>query len=62
MHDGIVRTLSNVYHILDLKLNLISLGTLESNGRRYSDEGGVLKVSKCTMVLMKGANVVVSIF
>jgi len=29
-HDGIVKTLSNVCHIPDLKRNLISLGTLES--------------------------------
>ena len=28
MHDGIVRTLSNVRHVSNLKKNLISLGTL----------------------------------
>lgn len=30
MHDGIVRTLTNVRHMPDLKKKLISLGTLES--------------------------------
>ncbi|KAL5547991.1 hypothetical protein UlMin_003222 [Ulmus minor] len=30
MHDGIVRTLGNVRHILELKKNLISLGTFDS--------------------------------
>ena len=30
MHDGVVRTLIEVWHILDLKKNLISLGTLDS--------------------------------
>jgi len=37
-----------------LKDNLISLGTLESLGYRYLVEGGVLKVSKGALVLMKG--------
>ena len=53
-HDSILRTLSNVCHILDLKRNYISLGTLESNGCKYSTEGGVLKISKGALVLMKG--------
>ncbi|XP_020271762.1 uncharacterized protein LOC109846933 [Asparagus officinalis] len=37
-HDGIVRTLSNVRHILELKKNLISLGTIDSNGFKFSAE------------------------
>jgi len=43
--DGVIRTLSNVRHVPDLTRNLISLGTLESKGCKYSAEGGVLKVS-----------------
>jgi len=39
MHDGIMRTLKNIRHILDLKKNLISLGTLDSLGYKYSGEG-----------------------
>ena len=54
MHDGIIRTLSNVRHVLDLKKNLISLGTLHSNGYKFSAEGGVLRVSKGFLVVMKG--------
>ncbi|KAH0672789.1 hypothetical protein KY290_025021 [Solanum tuberosum] len=53
-HDGVIRTLTNVHHILDLKRNFISLVTLESLGCKYSAEGGVLKVSKGVLVLMKG--------
>ena len=53
-HDGIVRTLTNVHHIPDLKCDLISLGTLKSNGCRYWAKVGVLKVSKGALVLMKG--------
>lgn len=52
-HDGVVRTNTKVRHIPDLKGNLISLGTLESLGYRFSAEGGVLKVSRGALVLMK---------
>ena len=54
IHDGIVRTLSNVRHVPDLKCNFISLGTLESKGCKYSAEGGVLKVSKGNLILLQG--------
>ena len=32
MSDGVVRTLEEVRHILDMRKNLISLGTLDSKG------------------------------
>ena len=57
MHDGIVRTLSNVRHVPDLRKNLISLGTLDSNGYKFSVEGGVLRVSKGSLIVMKGKKV-----
>ena len=53
MHDGMIRTLTNVRHVPNLKRNLISLGTFESLGCKYTIEGGVLKVSKGALVLMK---------
>ena len=37
-----------------MKKNLISLGTLDSNGYYYKSENGLIKVSKGTMVVMKG--------
>lgn len=53
MHDGIVRTLRNVRCVPELKKNLISLGTLESFGCKYTGEGGVLEVSRGGLVVMK---------
>ena len=58
MHDGIVRTLSNVWHVPDLKKNLNSLGTLNSNGYKFSAEGRVLRVSKGSLVVMKRKKVI----
>ncbi|XXG39781.1 hypothetical protein AAC387_Pa01g0653 [Persea americana] len=54
MHDGIVRTLSDVRHIPELKKNLISLGTLDFNGCAYKAGGGVMRISKGALVVMKG--------
>jgi len=53
MHDGMIRTLTNVRHVPDFKRNLISPGTLESPGCKYTVEGGVLKVCKGALVLIK---------
>ena len=54
MFDGIVRTLGDFRHVPDLKRNLISLTTLNAKGYKYTGEGGVLKISKRALVVMKG--------
>ena len=52
--DGVVHTLGDVRHVLDLKRNLISLSTLDAKGYKYTGEGGVLKISKGALVVIKG--------
>jgi hypothetical protein len=54
MHDGIVRTLADVRHIPSMSKNLISLSTLDAKGYKYSGGDGVLKVSKGSLIVMKG--------
>ena len=54
MHDGIIRTLTDVRHIPDMRKNLISLSTLGGKGYKYSGGDGVLKVSKGSLIVMKG--------
>jgi hypothetical protein len=53
MHDGSVRTLTDVRHVPELRKNLISLGVLDSVGYKCTTQGGVLKVSKDILVVMK---------
>ncbi|KAK3030790.1 hypothetical protein RJ639_037171 [Escallonia herrerae] len=53
MFDGIVRTLGDVRYIPDLKKKLISLGRLDSIYCSISIKGGIMKVSKGAMVIMK---------
>ncbi|KAK3023698.1 hypothetical protein RJ639_044308 [Escallonia herrerae] len=54
MHDGIVRTLTDVRHVPELRKNMISLGTLDSNGCSYRATGGVMRIMKGALVVMKG--------
>ncbi|KAK2968054.1 hypothetical protein RJ640_015236 [Escallonia rubra] len=54
MHDGIVRTLTDVRHVPELRKILISLGTLNSNGCSYRAAGGVMRIMKSALVVMKG--------
>ncbi|KAL5740548.1 hypothetical protein ACOSQ2_029728 [Xanthoceras sorbifolium] len=57
MHDGVVRTLTDVRHIPDLKRNLISLSTLDSNGYKFTGGDGVLKVAKGSLIVMKAEKI-----
>lgn len=52
MHD-IVKILTNVRHIWELKKNLTSLGTLDSNGSTYKIENRVMKILKGALIMMK---------
>lgn len=54
MYDSVVRTFSNVHHVPDLKKNLLSLGIFDSQGYKYTGEGGVLTISKGALVFVKG--------
>lgn len=57
MHDGIIRELINVRHVLEPKknlMNLISLSMLDKARCSIRVESKVLKVLKGSMVLMKG--------
>ncbi|XP_070042459.1 uncharacterized protein [Nicotiana tomentosiformis] len=53
MHDDVVRTLTDVRYVPELKKNLISLGTLESLGCKFTGEGGVLKIFQSARLIMK---------
>ena len=54
MFDGVVRTLGDIKYVPNLTRNLISLSTLDAKWYKYTDEGGVLKISKGALIVMKG--------
>ena len=57
MFDGIVRELTYVRYVPELKSNLISLGVLDSCGYKYTGQGGALTLSKGSLVVMKATKV-----
>jgi hypothetical protein len=54
MFDGIIRTLSDVCYILDMNRNLISLSTLDVKGFKYQGGDKLIKVSRGSLIVMKG--------
>ena len=48
MYDNIVRTLTSVRYVPNLKKILISLGVLDSDGYKFTGQNGLLKVLKVT--------------
>ena len=53
MFDEVVRVLSNVRHVPDLRRNLISLRVLVNLGHSYSSKGGIMKITKSFFMVMK---------
>ena len=54
MFDGMVRELKEVRYVPQLKKNLISVGALKMLGLMVSIRDGVLKMTKGSMLVMKG--------
>ncbi|KAG8501094.1 hypothetical protein CXB51_003171 [Gossypium anomalum] len=54
IHDGKVRTLSDVRYVPDLRKNLISLSILNLKGCRINIESSGIKVSRGALILLKG--------
>ena len=57
MFDGVVGVISNVKHVPDTMKNLISLGVLDDLGYSYSSKGGIMKITKGSLIVMKGKKV-----
>ena len=53
MFDGQVRTLTNIWHVLNLKKNLLSLKALKARGYKFSGADGGIKVTKGSMMILK---------
>ena len=54
MFDGVVKELTEVRYVLQMKKNIISVGAVESKGLKMTLENGILKVTKGSMIVIKG--------
>ena len=54
MFDGVVRNLTDVRYVPQMKKNIISLGTVESKGLKVKLDNEILKVTKGSLAVIKG--------
>ena len=54
MFDSVVRDLIEVRYVLQMKKNIISIEAMESKGLKITLENVVLKITKGSIVVMKG--------
>ena len=54
MFDEMVRELKEVRYVPQLKKTLISVGALKALGLEISIKDGVLKMTRCSIVVLKG--------
>jgi len=54
MFDGMIRELKKMRYVSQLKRNLILVGALKTLGLEVSIKDGVLKITKGSMVVLKG--------
>lgn len=57
MFDGTNKILNDVRHVLEIRKNLISLGVLNTNGYKTFIQGGVMKIYKGILLVMKAKKV-----
>ena len=53
MIDGTNKILTDVRHVPKLRKNIISLGVLDTNGYKTFIQGGVMKIYKGILLVMK---------
>jgi len=54
MFDSMIRDLTDVRYAPQMKKNIISVGAVESKGLKVTLKNGILKITKMSMVVMKG--------
>ena len=62
MYDGTIRTLQGVRHVKGLMKNLLSIGQLDDLGCKTHIQGGILKVVKGSLVVMKAEKVAANLY
>ena len=62
MYDGTVRIIQEVRHVKDLKKNLLYVGQLDNLGCKIHTEGGILKVVRGNLVVMKAEKIMANLY
>jgi hypothetical protein len=62
MYDGLIRTISGVRHVKDLKKNLLSIGQFDSLGCKIRTDNEIMKIIKGALVVLKVKKTVANMF
>jgi len=62
MYDGLIRTISGVRHVKDLKKNLLSIGQFDSFGCKIRTDNEIMKIVKGALVILKVRKTVANMF
>jgi transposase InsO family protein len=62
MYDGLIRTITGVRHVKDLKKNLLSVGQFDSLGCKIRTDNGIMKIVKGALVVLKARKTVANMF
>jgi hypothetical protein len=62
MYDDLIRTISGMQHVKDLKKNLLSVGQFDSLGCKIRKDNGIMKIIKGALVVLKARKTVVNMF
>ncbi|RDX94490.1 hypothetical protein CR513_23121, partial [Mucuna pruriens] len=62
MHDGTIHIIQGVQYVKGLKKNLLSIGKLDDLGCKIHTEGGILKVVKGNLVVMKVEKIMANLY
>ncbi|KAG6780349.1 hypothetical protein POTOM_013203 [Populus tomentosa] len=62
MYDGLIRTISGVRHVKDLKKNLLSVGQFDSLGCKIRTDNGIMKIIQGALVVLKARKTVANMF
>jgi hypothetical protein len=62
MYHGLIRTISGVRHVKDLKKNLLSVGQFDSLGCKIRTDNGIMKIIKGALVVLKARKTVANMF
>lgn len=54
LHDGSLKILTKVRHVLGLKRNLVSIGMLDESSLSCKTNSGAIKIAKGSLVIMRG--------
>ena len=59
---GTIYTIQKIWHVKGLKINLLSLGQLDSSGCKTHIQDGIIKIDKGALMVMNAEKIVANLY